>query len=156
MQKIVYADGIRMNKRTWEGESKRGRGGRREIKREGGGRERERETERWSGRKRLKEKKERRKQSSAPLSFAIMHGTSRRAVHLQRGCKTFRYRDIFFFFFFCLPYFILPRLCVVNIYISLIDQTFPRGQGGGGATRSHNAIKPYRYTVFFYIIERHN
>lgn len=146
MQKIVYADGIRMNKRTWEGESKRGGGrGGREIKREG---EMERETERWSGRKRLKEKKERRKQSSAPLSFAIMHGTSQRAVHLQRGCKTFRYRDIFF----------LPSLLYSSFmrskYLHIVNWSNVSFHMDG-ATRSHNAIKPYRYSVF-YIIERHN
>lgn len=116
----------------------------------------ERETERWSGRKRLKEK-ERRKQSSAPLSFAIMHGTSRRAVHLQRGCKTFRYRDIFFFFFF-LPSLLYPSPFMRSKYLHIVNwSNVSTWTGrGGGATRSHNAIKPYRYTVFFYIIERHN
>lgn len=148
MQKIVYADGIRMNKRTWEGESKRGRGGRREIKREGGGRERERETERWSGRKRLKEKKERRKQSSAPLSFAIMHGTSRRAVHLQRGCKTFRYRDIFFFFFF-LPSLLYPSPFMRSKYLHIVNWSNVSTWTGGklaATMRLNRIVTPYFFT----------
>lgn len=108
----------------------------------------ERETERWSGRKRLKEKKERRKQSSAPLSFAIMHGTSRRAVHLQRGCKTFRYRDIFFFFFF-LPSLLYPSPFMRSKYLHIVNWSNVSTWTGGklaATMRLNRIVTPYFFT----------
>lgn len=120
----------------------RPRGEKRKERNKERGKEREREMERWSGRKRLKEKKERRKQSSAPLSFAIMHGTSQRAVHLQRGCKTFRYRDIFF-----LPSLLYPSF-MRSKYLHIVNWSNVSFHMDG-ATRSHNAIKPYIVTAYF-------